>query len=127
MGSMKTTPVRSVSYLIALSVLSFCVSYKSASCSHFRRCSLTFGRSARDFNRASSSSCGSITSSRSSDGHRRFLMTAVGDSGSSSSSKIGFESVNKKSTFQRALNRLTFSYLCYSICGPRTIFASEYF
>ena len=107
MGSMKTTPVRSVSYLIALSVLSFCVSYKSASCSHFQRCSLTFGRSVRELNRASSSSCGSITNSKSSDGHRGVYMTAVGGSGSSSSSKIDFESVNKKNTFQRALNHLT--------------------
>lgn len=107
MGSLKTTPVRSVSYLIVLSILSFCVSYKSTSCSHFQRRSLTFDRSVRELNRASSSSCGSITSSRGSDGQRGVFMSAVGDSGRSSAGKIDFESVNKTSKFHRALRRLT--------------------
>ena len=80
---------KNVSFLIVLSVLSFCVSYQSSSCSRLPRSSLMFGNNVGVTNRASRSTCGSITSSS---GVHTFLNTV-----SSSASGSNIADINSKS------------------------------
>ena len=86
---------KSVSFLIILSVLSFCFSYQSSSCSRFPRDSLAFGNSRGIINRASRSACGSIISSSRT---QLFLNTVSSSTNSiSSSSSSSSSGANIKS------------------------------
>ena len=109
MRSNKSTLQRSVSYLIALSVLSCCVSYRSLPSSTFQRCSLSFGRYPVEFNRAVSSNCGSITSSKKVEYNRVNFMTAT-DISSNDSGKESNLTAESKFPFLRFLKPLTKPY-----------------
>ena len=111
MRSNKSTLQRSVSYLIALSVLSCCVSYRSLPSSTFQRCSLSFGRYPVEFNRAVSSNCGSITSSKKVEYNRVNFMTATDiSSNSNDSGKESNLTAESKFPFLRFLKPLTKPY-----------------
>ena len=99
--------MRSVSFLIALSVLSLCVSYQSSSsCS--QRCSLNFGSSRGLMNRAISSSCGSITSSR----RIETFMSTVASSSSSTTSNnnINMNAKSSNNIFSKIFRPITMPF-----------------
>ena len=112
MRSNKSTLQKSVSYLIALSVLSCCVSYRSLPSSTSQRCSLSFGRYPVEFNRAVSSNCGSITSSKKVEYNRVNFMTATDISSNSNDSGKGsnLKAESSKSPISKFLRSLTKPY-----------------
>ena len=95
---------KSVSFLIVLSVLSFCVSYQSSSCSRIQRIPLQLRENVGIINRASRSTCGSITNSRRSP---TFLRTASSSS-SSSSSNINSKADSSKNIFKKLLQPIIY-------------------